>query len=56
MDGLEIGGARKTTDYLEWIGDWMRSWMEEAAADVKPGEQTKLPGADKKPPHKDPSA
>ena len=34
----------------------MRSWMEEAAADVKPGEQTKLPGADKKPPHKDPSA
>jgi hypothetical protein len=30
--------------------------MEEAAADVKPGEQTKLPGADKKPPHKDPSA
>ena len=31
-------------------------WMEEAAADVKPGEQTKLPGADKKPPHKDPSA
>ena len=26
--------------------------MEEAAADVKPGEQTKLPGADKKPPHK----
>ena len=32
------------------------SWMAEAAADVKPGEQTKLPGADKKPPHKDPSA
>ena len=48
--------VRSSTSMLRRNMRQMRSWMEEAAADVKPGEQTKLPGADKKPPHKDPSA
>ena len=48
--------VRSSTSVLRRNMRQMRVWMEEAAADVKPGEQTKLPGADKKPPHKDPSA
>ena len=48
--------VRGSTSMLRRNMRQMRVWMEEAAADVKPGEQAKLPGADKKPPHKDPSA
>ena len=48
--------VRSSTSVLRRNMRQMRVWMEEAAADVKPGEQTKSPGADKKPPHKDPSA
>ena len=48
--------VRSSTSVLRRNMRQMRVWMEEAAADVKPGEQTKIPGADKKPPHKDPSA
>jgi hypothetical protein len=48
--------VRSSTSVLRRNMKQMRVWMEEAAADVKPGEQTKLPGGDKKPPVKDPSA
>ena len=47
--------VRSSTSVLRRNMRQVRVWMEEAAAAVKAGEQTKLPG-EKKPPFKDPSA
>ena len=47
--------VRSSTSVLRRNMRQVRVWMEEAAADVKAGEHTKLPG-EKKPPFKDPSA
>jgi len=48
--------VRSTTSTLRRNMRQMRVWLEEAAADAKPGEQGKSSGSEPKGPRKDPSA
>ena len=49
--------VRSTTSTLRRnMRQMTRVWLEEAAADAKPGEQGKISGSEPKGPRKDPSA